>query len=428
METTDSLIPPKPAAIAQILSLRERATIGDAWLRDRLDTVIPPLMQREGIDAWVLVAREYNEDPVLATMLPSTWFNARRRTILVFTAAGHQRAAIARYGVGDAFPTEWNPSEQPDQWRALAEHLAAANPQKIAINVSSTFGLADGISASEHRLLIEALGPELRDRVVSNDRLPIGWLETRTDAEMDWYPAIVALSHDIVRRGLTDHIEPSATTTTDLEWWFRQEVLDLGLTTWFQPTVSVQRLGGAPRSSFSNYPDTVAIQQGDLVHVDFGIEYLGLHTDMQQHCYVLNDGEAAPPAGLVDALSVANAVQDVVMANFVAGRTGNEILTASRQEFEDRPTDVSIYSHAIGFHGHAGGPSIGMWDQQDGVPGTGDHPLFARTAYSIELSATTPVAEWDGQAVRIMLEEDAYFDGERCAFMDGRQTTLWTVG
>ena len=117
------------------LDLRARADARDRLLASRLDSLIPMLMDRAGLDAWVLAAREYDEDPVLQTMLPATWLDtARRRTILLFLRApdGARRLAVARYAVGDAFPSAWDPEAQPDQWSRLAELLADADPPASA--------------------------------------------------------------------------------------------------------------------------------------------------------------------------------------------------------------------------------------------------------------------------------------------------------
>ena len=61
------------------------------------------------------------------------------------------------------------------------------------------------------------------------------------------------------------------------------------------------------------------------------------------------------------------------------------------------------------------------------MPGKGDYPLYANTAHSIELNATVPVPEWGGQTVRIMLEEDAIFDGVSTPYIDGRQTRMYLI-
>ena len=419
-------------SLPRILSARERATLRDAWLEERLDRVVPALMRREGIDMWILIAREYNEDPVLETMLPATWLAARRRTILVFSdggeEAGVERFAVARYTVGP-FPRAWDKEEQPDQWHRLAELVAERDPERIGVNRSSTFALADGLTATEEAQLLAALEPEYRERLTSAEALCIGWLETRTDAEMAVYPDIMRIAHAIIAEGLSNAvITPGETTTKDVEWWFRERVLELRLSTWFHPTVSVQSAGGDERSgSFASKPGEMVIQRGDLVHVDFGITYLGLNTDTQQHAYVLREDEAAPPAELVRALAVGNRLQDILTDAFVAGRSGNQILAAALAQAADEGIEATIYTHPLGFHGHGAGPTIGLWDQQGGVPGRGDYPLYANTVHSIELNAQVAIEAWGGEKIRVMLEEDAFFDGKAVSYLNGRQTELLLI-
>ncbi len=413
---------------SDVFSLRQESDLRDEWLAERLATVVPLVMERAGIDAWVLVAREYNEDPVVKTMLPATWITARRRTILVFSAFGRERIAIARYGVGAAFPSGWSPADEPDQWARLASYLDEANPQRIATNLSGTFALADGMSVSEHASFMEALPEHLRERTMSSDALAIGWLEARSPAEADVYPDVCQRAHGILRRALSSEvINPDTTTTADVEWWLRQEVILSGYRTWFQPTVSVQRQSHDVREGFSDHPSDDVIRHGDLIHIDFGIEYLGLHTDQQQHAYVLKPGEDAAPEGLMQGLAAANRLQDIVLSHFGTGTTGNDILASSLTDAEAEGLAPTIYSHPIGLHGHGAGPTIGLWDQQQGVPGTGDYPVWPNTAYSIELSNMASVPEWGDQQVRFMLEEDAYFDGEEISFLDGRQTSIWLI-
>ena len=416
-----------------ILSMRERADVQDRWLEHRLDTLLPELMRRADVAMWIIAAREYNEDPVMETMLPATWLSARRRTVLVFfdrgPEEGVERLAVARYAIGDVFESAWDPEEQPDQWQRLAEIVAERDPATIALNRSVEFGLADGLTYTEGEALLEALPEDYRDRVVSGERLAIGWLETRTDEEMAVYPQIVRIAHEIIAEGFSEAvIQPGVTTTEDVEWWYRERIRDRNLTAWFHPSVSVQRPDAAERDGdFSSRPEGDVIQPGDLLHVDFGITYLGLNTDTQQHAYVLRAGETEAPEGLREALAVGNRLQDVLTGQFEAGRTGNEILLGALAQAKEEGIDATIYTHPIGFHGHAAGPTIGLWDQQGGVPGKGDYPLYPNTAYSIELNAAVPIPEWDGQTIRVMLEEDAFFDGEATRYIDGRQTRLLLI-
>lgn len=415
----------------QILSMRERAEVMDRWTENRLDTLIPELMRREKIDMWVLVAREYNEDPVLLTMLPATWQSSRRTTILLFYDNGEgetvERLAVARYDIG-FFKTEWNPEEEPDQWERFGQVVAERNPDKIALNISEDFALADGISHTDYQNLRQSLSPELRDRIVTAENLAIGWLETRTSEEMTVYPQINRIAHHIVAEGLSEKvITPGITTTDDVEWWYREKIREMNLATWFHPSVSVQRSDQTRHSGdFSSSSGADVIMPGDLIHVDFGIQYLGLSTDTQRNAYVLRPGETDAPADLKEALSMGNRLQDILTNEFETGRTGNEILAAALEKAETEEINATIYTHPIGFQGHGAGPTIGLWDQQGGVPGKGDYPLYPNTAHSIELNAEVFVESWN-KPVRIMLEEDVLFDGENVRYTDGRMKEFYLI-
>ena len=413
-----------------ILSMRQRAEVRDRWLDIRLQAVVPELMRREKIDMWVVIAREYNEDPVIETMLPATWLAARRRTILVFydrgAAEGVETLAVARYNVGRLFKSAWNPEQQPDQWARLAEIIAERNPNKIALNFSQTFALADGVSHSEFESFRSALPAQTAAKIVSGEKLAIGWLERRIPEEMAVYPTICEIAHKIIAEGFSNKvIQPGVTSTDDVEWWYRERIRELKLITWFHPSVSIQRAADDEHSgNFSSRDEAKVIQRGDLLHVDFGITYLGLNTDTQQHAYVLRHGETDAPDGLKKALAAGNRLQDILMSNFAEGRSGNDILARSLSQAKAESIVPSIYTHPIGYHGHAAGPTIGLWDQQGGVPGRGDYPLYRDTAHSIELNATVAIPEWNQKKIRIMLEEDAIFNEKGAQFIDGRQTSL----
>jgi Xaa-Pro aminopeptidase len=415
-------------ADATILPMQERAAVIDRWLTTRVQNVLPKLMERADIDMWVIISREYNEDPVIRTMIPATWHSARRRTILLIYNPGDgqplETLAVARYAVGDMFEKAWDRELHGEQWARLAEVIEERDPRRIGLNYSETFALADGISQTEYRLFHEALDPDLHDRVVSAEKLAIGWLETRTEEEMATYQNIVRIAHEILAEGLSEKvIQPGITTTGDVIWWYRDRIRELKLTTWFHPSVSVDRAAQPEidmKAAISARHDDEVIMPGDLLHVDFGISYLRLNTDTQQNAYVLKPGETEAPEELRKALARGNRLQDILTDQFITGRTGNEILASALAVAKDEGITASIYTHPIGYHGHAAGPTIGLWDQQGGVPGRGDYPLYPNTAHSIELYAETDVEGW-GKAVRISLEEDAFFDGEKTYYIDGRQ-------
>lgn len=413
-----------------VLSQREQARVIDELLDDRLRTVLPDLMRRTGMDMWVVISREYNEDPIIETLLPATWFAARRTTMLVVFDKGAGQEldylAVARYDVGKVFKRAWDPEAQPDQWAQLAKIIEERNPKKIAVNKSQHVGLVDGITANDYEQLKKSLKKNFQERVVSSEPLAIGWLETRSEKEMAIYQHICRIAHDIIREGFsTQVIHPGITTTDDVVWWYRERIKELKLDTWFQPSVSISR--NEPEAIFSKRPTPVVIQPGDLLHVDFGITYLRLNTDTQQHAYVLKQAETEAPEYLKKALATGNRLQDILTSNFKEGKTGNQVLADSRAQAIAEGIVPSIYTHPIGFHGHAAGTTLGMWDMQGGVPHTGDYPLHYNTAYSIELNATVKIAEWNKE-IQIKLEEDGYFDARGFHYIDGRQKDLILVG
>ncbi|WP_428235260.1 M24 family metallopeptidase [Gracilimonas sp.] len=417
-----------------ILPMKERAAVINDMLQDKVEHYLPEMMRETNIDMWVVVSREYNEDPVIETMLPATWLAARRRTILVMhdlgPGKGVETLAVARYDVGDVFKKAWDKEKEPNQWKRLKEIIEERDPERIGINISEIWGHADGMVVTDYEEMKEAIGKKYTDRLVSAEKLAVRWLETRTEKEMQVYPQIVRIAHQIIAEGFSDAvIQPGITTTEDVVWWYREKIRELKLITWFHPSVSIQRAD--PESfdhlrTFDSRPGENVIMPGDLLHVDFGIQYLRLNTDTQQHAYVLRPEETEVPDYLVQAFENGNRLQDIFTNNFKEGRTGNEVLKMSREQAIEEGLKPSIYTHPIGYHGHAAGTTLGMWDAQGGVPGDGDYPLHLNTAYSIELNAATYIEEW-GKEIRIMLEEDAFFDDSGVWYIDGRQREIMMI-
>ncbi len=422
MNETEAQAPSLPP----ILSLRERAEIENRILAERLDNIIPAIMREQGIDMWLLVAREYFEEPVVASMLDAENMHARRRTILIFHDPGNgkpvERLTVSRYGLGGLFAPAWDPGKQPDQWQSVADIITARDPTKIAINTSDLYQFADGMTLSQYGKFVSALPVPLRQRIVSGETLAIRWLETRTPSEMELYPGIVRTAHALIAEAFSRSvITPGVTTAEQVQWWYRDRLLQLGLVPWFHPSVAIQRQGAKGMLEGAEI-----IQPGDLLWTDFGITYLRLNTDTQHLAYVLKPGESKVPAGLRQGLANSNRVQDILTRHFAIGRSGNAVLELARKEAVAAELDPSIYSHPIGLHGHGAGPSIGFWDNQNADP-RGGGAINANTAWSIELTSYAAVPEWGGQRVDFRTEENAYFDGKSVRYIDGRQTEITII-
>lgn len=419
---------------SQILSERDRALLKDELLEDRFQNLLPQLMDNSDLDMWLIIAREYNEDPVMKTMLPAKWLNARRRTMMVFyrnkKANTLERLAVARYDIGKSIKSAWNKEKQPNQWKALADIIAKRNPKKIGINTSEYFPLADGLVKTDYDELVKNLPDSLASRLTSAERLAIGWIETRTPKEMELFKKLVKITHDIIDETFSNKVViPGKTTTDDLVWFMRQKVTDLGLETWFHPTIDVQRNKEKLKShieSFSKAKSDEVIQKGDLLHCDFGITYVGLNTDCQQHAYVLKNDENDVPDFLKNAFKKGNRLQDILTKNMKTGKTGNQILKESLEQAKKEGLKPSIYTHPLGTYGHSAGTTIGMWDSQGGVPVRGDYPLHAHTTYAIELNVTVSLQEWQ-KNIRIMLEEAGYWGDGFFEYVNTRQTKIKAI-
>ncbi|MEM9381030.1 MAG: M24 family metallopeptidase [Planctomycetota bacterium] len=415
-----------------VLPERERAVAVNRMLADRLDRLLPALMRETGIDMWLVLNREYAEDPVYLTLVPEPVFAARRTTMLVFFDRGPERGVerltVSRYALGDVYESAWDGGSDDEQWARLAEVVAERDPKRIGVNTSAHWAFGDGLSSGLRARLETALGDDLAGRLTPAEALCIRWLETRTALEMQVYPQLVHLARSVIAEGFSSEvITPGVTTTDDVRWFLRQRFTDLGLPAWFMPYCNVQREGLLPPDGTSFYgANGVVIERGDVLHTDVGIRYLRLHTDTQEMAYVLRVGEDEVPAGLQRAMAIGNRWQDQLTDSFVLGRTGNEILSATRRAAKADGIVCSVYTHPLGFYGHAAGPTIGMWDNQGPTPIRGDWPLHADTCYAIEGNVLVPVPEWGGQPVQMKLEQDAWFDGESVHYIGGRQTT-WHV-
>ena len=418
----------------QILPERERARVVDEILADRFNNLLPKLMDRTGIDMWILISREYNEDPVLRTMLPATWLNARRRTIILFyrdkVKNTIEKLAVARYNFGENIISAWDKTKQPNQWKRLMQLIEERNPNKIGLNYSKHFNIADGLDKTDYDEFMNYLPKKYHSKITSAQPLATAWIGTRTEREMVIFNQLVDITHDIIAEAFSEKvITPGITTTTDVEWWMRDKVTQLGLETWFHPSVDVQRTSEKLEGhlySFSDRPNEMVILPGDLLHCDFGITYLRLNTDCQELAYVLKPEEKEPPKYLSDAFAEGNKLQDIFTNNFVEGATGNQILLKSLQEAKTAGLRPSIYTHPLGSYGHSSGTTLGMWDAQDGVAVNGDYPLHTNTVYAIELNTTVNIPEWK-RDIRIMFEEAGFFGENGFRYVNGRQTKLLTI-
>ncbi|GEA10594.1 M24 family metallopeptidase [Alteromonas sp. KUL49] len=414
-----------------VLSFKDRVTPLNDMVVDRLDNLLPTLMAEADIDMWLVINREYGEDRLFFTLVPQPTFAARRTTMLVFSKQEDgtvERFSVSRYAIGDVYPTIWDGGSKAEQWLRLAQIIEERDPQRIGINTSKDWALADGLSVGLYNQLVANLPAKYQERLVSAENLVVRWLETRTEKELQVYPQVVSIARGVIAEAFSNKvITPGVTTTDDVAWYIRERFEELQVRPWFQPYVNVQRQGDKTTKEdvFMGAPGML-IEPGDILHTDVGICYLNLCTDTQEMAYVLRLGESDVPEGLKEALGVGNQWQDILTGNFTTGSTGNEILANTIADSKAASIISSTYTHPLGFVGHASGPTIGMWDNQGPTPVQGDWKLYPNTVYAIEGNIATQVPEWDNQWIQIKLEQDAVFDGKNVWYLAGRQTQ-WHV-
>lgn len=408
----------------RVLTHREQAPLVRSWLEKRFDTILPEAMREEEIDMWIIISREYNDDPLFRSLSPFTTYSSRRRTILVFHDRGERQGvealSVGRFDYDGVYTVV--PTHNEKQFEGLRELVKERNPRRIGINVSERWNHADGLTATQRDTLFAAL-EGYTDRIVSAEMLAVRWLETRLPEETSAYRHIMRVAHSVIGRAFSNEvIVPGVTTAADVQWWMRQQVAEYGLDQWFHPSVNIQRKGVEGRFS----GDSV-IQRGDMLHTDFGIQYIGFATDTQHNAYVLRPDEAEPPAGLTAGLRASKRLQDITLAEARVGRISNEALAASLEQARNENLDASVYWHSIGYHGHAAGAPLGMTDYQEGVPVRGEIPFRPNTWHSVELKVTHPVPEWDNQPVTFAMEEEALLTNDGWEWILGRQESFYLI-
>lgn len=419
-------------ALPKLLSLREQQTVREAWLKKRLDTMLLPMMRRHDIRMWIVTNEEFHADPVTEYIAPPLPY-VGRRDFFIFADNGKdklERIAIVRYPEEHLkyFFEVLNPPGR-DIATTLRRVVQERNPKSIALNMGGMRGATDGLTYEAHKFLTEALAPEYASRFVSAAPLIVEYMDTRLPDELEHYRTAVAVTDILTQRAFSSEvITPGKTTVGDVRWWFLQQVNNLGLDVWFQPDLRIQRHNREPGKTqqfLSVSEESTVIQRGDVIHIDCGLNYMGLSTDWQKMGYVLRAGEKDVPEGLKKALVNTNRLQDALFKHIKPGAKGYEVYDATMADMSRMGIEAMIYSHSVGNQGHALGAGIDFRRVPTGPP---LEPPFREGSYtSIELNTSTPVPEWGGQKVTIMMEDDAYLTKDGMKWFRPRQTAFYLI-
>lgn len=419
--------PPRLLPWSQQLAVRE------AWLDTRHQMLLP-MMRRHRIDMWIVVNEEFHDDPLTQYVAPPRPY-AGGRDYFVFIDAGEKglrRVAVTGFAeerLRRYFESPIEPRPAPDVFKEL---VATHQPQRIGLNIGGRRGVQRSLTHDTYKLLIDMMGAEIEARFVSAADLIEEYLDTRIPEEMEHYRTAVHLTEVIARRALSNEvITPGTTTVGIIRNWLYDELWRQGVRTWFQPDLRVQRRGTPNKMSrgFLHVADeSLVIERGDVVVLDFGLTYMGFDTDWQKKAYVLRDGETDAPAGLKAAMANTNALQDYLMK--VASRPDRrvgDVYEDTMTAMKSKGIEAQIYSHPLGNQGHGLGATIDFRAARRGDAQAADKRLRRGSYISIELNTLTPVPEWDGQKVFVMMEDDAYLTDEGWVFFRPRQEQFFLV-
>ena len=418
------------AGYSEILPLRERAKIQNDWLRWRFDNILPAIMKEADIDLWLVIQREYDEDPLFFTLVSQPTITSYRTTILILHDKGDgtvERLSASDHPQASGYRNVWT-DKSKEQFANLADVIKQINPRKIGIDISENWHLADGLNFTLKQRLENALGPEMSKELVSAEKLCIDWLQTRSPQEIETYKILSRITHKISSElAAANIIKPGVTTTDDVRWWLRQRTLDLGIENWFHPICDIQR---TKKDAEKYKQSSNIIHRGDLVHIDFGIKYLGLCTDTQFHFYICRENETDAPEGLKKGLKITNEFGQTIMGEFKDGRNGDEIGKAAMEKAKKAGINSVIYSHSIGTYGHSAGLRLETRPRESAGVGSYErtfYPLKLNTVYAIEFHCSFNVPEWDNQQVQISFEDNAAFTKDGCRLIDGCQQQFFLI-
>ncbi|TDI46275.1 MAG: M24 family metallopeptidase [Acidobacteria bacterium] len=427
-------------AMPELLGKRAQYELRLEWLAEKHELLLA-LMRSHRIEMWIVVSEEFHTDPVMQYVVPPLHYT-RRRDVIVFVDAGPD--GLKKYS------DYWRPTEDyarffeplpaarnargiqdtPTGLKALWEQY---QPETIALNMGGARGHDSGLTYDTYQFLADALGSGSESRFVSAAALIEDYFDKRLPGELEPYRSLVLATDVIAQRALSNEvITPGVTQASDIKWFFEETIAELGVggVPWFEIHVAVQRYdpdNDAMIPYVHPAPDSLVFQPGDIIHLDCGFDYLGFASDWQKVAYILRKGEETVPAGLRVALANANVVHEAFASEPRPGMTGWDATLAIANKLEGVDFLPSLYSHPIGYHGHALGPSINARNMDLSTPPDRDSVLRPGSYRSVEFSATTAVPEYGGGTVTIPMEDDAYLTTDGYIYFRPYQTEWYVI-
>ncbi len=398
--------------------------------QEKLDLILPGAMRDNNVDMWIHVVESGKKDPLALDL--GGWFEYRAWEPIgyyIFTDRGGDR--IERIILG---------GEDQDglydiigSGQDLRKFVKERNPKVIAVNMSTSLPIANGLSHTAYLRMTEALGEKYTSRLISAENVITDFRVRRVQREIIAFANACEIQRQIMDEALR-RIKPGITTREDVGWCIQDQLLAQGIFPSFEAaTLHIPYMPGVSHSEVSDRSETwkpdYVFQRGDYISLDMGIGYLNFGTDFKRNVYILKEGEADAPKGLKHAWDRTLKAREVIRKTFRIGLTAGESLKTivralEAEGFVHTPSDdvssqyrdlmnalgdsdksgFSIDFHATGntsVGDVTAGPSIAPWRKDRAHLMVQQNYIFA-----FEFMVHTWIPEW-GKRISISYEDNS---------------------
>lgn len=399
-----------PAALLRAQAPDQGKNPWPAIRKTRVEKLLPGAMRRVGVDAWVVLCRENDNDPLA---LHVGGENAGAPAAFLFFPKGETLESLALSPAGEA--TALKEMGLHDQvvvlergtslWEPLATRVKAANPAKIAIN-SSGMTVADGLSHTQRMALEKALGPELSGRLVSSEDLIVEWLSVKLPEEVEILRQAAALTEKLQLEAYRT-IVPGKTRDSDVARFLKKRMRELGVEDSWAPEQNPNVNSGMDRGH--SHATEKVIRPGDFIQTDFGIKVHGVWcTDVQRFAYVLAPGEKAAPAEAVKKWENARKGSRIALTAMKPGVRGYDVDKAQRGWMKEAGSEWVMWGtgHPVGYWAHDVGPSLSGAQRETPPSGASLRTLRPGQTFAFDGFFSWKLPGGDGKATKTISVEE----------------------
>ncbi|TVQ67307.1 MAG: aminopeptidase P family protein [Balneolaceae bacterium] len=332
--------------------------------QERIETLLPAAMQRAGADAWAILCRSNNNDPLALhvgcenAVAPAVFlFELRGDEIFstVFTPPG-EATALQEIGLHDRIVVT---PRSPGALVAAADYINENVSGALALNYSENNELADGLSHSQYVRFTDLLTQQVKNRIVSSEELVYEWLSVKLPAEVEIMRQAAELTAAWQLEAYS-RVIPNETTDRDVADFLKSKMREYGVGDAWSPDQNPAVNSGPDRGHA--HPTDRIIRPGDVIQIDFGIRVFDMWvTDIQRFAYVLHPGEREAPADIQRYWEVARDGNRMVLEVMQPGITGLQVDRVQREWIRENGSMEVMWNtgHPVGYVAHDIGPSLG---------------------------------------------------------------------